>query len=403
MATEINYYDNSNVHGDWQGNAPFYPKDDYTLAARLFGESRINIEEAAAIARTSPEALEGQLVQDGVITRRKILVCGGAGFIGSNFIHHILQKYPYYEVINYDKLTYAGNLDNLKNVERNPRYSFMLGDIADAEKLEEAAGLGLSLVVNFAAETHVGRSVMFRADEFVRTNVLGTHTLLEMVKRHPEIERFVHVSTDEVYGTVGLDESYRFSEESPFMPNVPYAAAKAGGDLLARAYFQSYKTPVIVTHCSNNYGPYQHPEKFLPNSLFRLMRNQPIMLHGAGQHVRDWIFVQDHCEALDAALHFGTPGEVYNIGADNELSTSEIARFLLTMLGKPQTLVTFVPDRPGNDLRYSISAEKIKKELGWAPRHTFGEALTETIRWYENNLDWVESIKERDQEHAKYI
>ena len=377
--------------------------ETYALASRLYREGNITLEEAAFMASTTLQDLEARFLQDGTIARKRVLVCGGAGFIGSNFIHYMLEKYPHYEILNYDKLTYAGNLENLRNAERDPRYSFTLGDIADEEKLEEVASMGVDMVINFAAETHVGRSVMFRADEFVRTNVLGTHTLLEMVKRHPEITRFVHVSTDEVYGSVSLEDTNKFVEDSPFAPNVPYAAAKAGGDLLARSYFQSYGTPVIVTHCSNNYGPYQHPEKFIPNSLFRLLRDQPIMLHGAGQHVRDWIFVSDHCEALDTLLHQGTPGEVYNVGADQELSTAQIANLLLNVLGKPQDLITYVPDRPGNDLRYSISAEKMEREFGWAPRHTFEDALVRTVHWYENNIDWVSTIKEKDQDHAKYI
>ncbi len=375
----------------------------YALASRLYGDGKISIEDAASISRSTPEALRQQFLTDGTIKRKRTWVLRGAGLIGSNFIHHILDKYPHYEVINYDKLTYAGNLENLRNAERDPRYSFMLGDITDEEKLEEAASLGLDAVINFAAETHVGRSVFFSADEFVRTNVLGTYTILEMVRRHPEIKRFVHVSTDEVYGSVSLEDTHKFVEDSSFMPNVPYAAAKAGGDLLCRSQFKSYQTPVVVTHCSNNYGPYQHPEKFIPNSLFRILRNQPITLHGAGQHVRDWIYVRDHCEALDILLHKGVAGEVYNIGADHELNTAQIANTLLNILGKPETLITHVPDRPGNDLRYSISAEKMKKEFGWQPKYTFEDALVRTVHWYENNIDWVEAIKEKDKDHAKYI
>ena len=374
------------------------------LATRLFNDGHIDIEEASHISGETPDTLEKFFEQNGVLPRKRILVCGGAGFIGSNFIHHILEKYPYYSVVNYDKLTYAGNLENLHNVEKSPRYKFVKGDIADTEIIEKLIqNEKINYVINFAAETHVTRSLLLRADEFLRTNVLGVHSLLEGVKRNPQVETFIHVSTDEVYGSLDLNSQDSFTEDTAFQPNVPYAAAKAGGDMLCRSYHNSYKVPVIVTHCSNNYGPFQHPEKLIPNALFRALRNQPITLHGNGQHVRDWIFVRDHCEALDLILHKGKPGHVYNVGADVEKNTHEIARTVLKYLGKPEHLITLVDDRPGNDLRYSINPQKIKKELGWDTTVSFEEGIALTVQWYENNISWVDAIRERDKEFSKYI
>src|SRR3989338_2267234 len=375
------------------------------LLANLFKEGRISISEIAQLTGRNEDQVTNAFIEKGLINPSVILVCGGAGFIGSNFIQHILEKYPYYKVINYDKLTYAGNLDNLRNTEKNPRYAFIQGDITDTEKLETVVRENnAKYIINFAAESHVGRSVMFRADEFVKTNVIGVHSILETAKRNPEhIKLYIQISTDETYGSLSLDDSRKFTEETCFAPDVPYAAAKGGGDLLCRAYSRSYNVHVIVTHCSNNYGPYQHPEKLMPNSLFRALRNQPIMLHGGGQHIRDWIYVQDHCEAIDSVLHKGKPGEVYNIGSDNEKSSLEIAKTILRILGKPESLITLVPDRPGNDLRYSINASKINRQLGWSPKVNFEDGIKKTIQWYEHNMDWVERIRERDKEFSKYI
>lgn len=376
-----------------------------SILARLFQEGKITLEEISLITGVDQNELGDRFLAEGLIRTRTLLVAGGAGFIGSNFIHHILEKYPSYKIVNYDKLTYAGNLDNLKNVEKDPRYTFIQGDIADLDAVEKIiAEHHVEAIVNFAAESHVGRSVMYRADEFVRTNVLGVHSLLEATKRNPQhVKIYVQISTDETYGTLSLTDTVKFTEETGFAPNVPYAAAKGGGDLMCRAYHRSYNVPVIVTHCSNNYGPYQHPEKLIPNSMFRALRSQPIMLHGGGQHVRDWIYVQDHCEAIDLILHRGRPGEVYNIGSDNEKSTLEIAKIILNMLGKPESLITLVPDRPGNDLRYSIDTTKIRRELAWEPRQSFEEGIQKTIQWYQHNIDWVERIREKDKEFSKYI
>lgn len=388
---------------NYPANSQIDPR--FATLARLFKEGRITSDEISEITGIQPNALRDFFMREGLVRQKTILVGGGAGFIGSNFIHHILEKYPHYKIINYDKLTYAGNLDNLRNVEKDARYTFIQGDIADLETVEKIIKeQNVEAIVNFAAETHVGRSVMFRADEFVRTNVLGTHSLLEAVKKNqPQVKLYIQISTDETYGTLSLTDTQKFTEETGFAPNVPYAAAKGGGDLLCRSYHRSYNVPVIVTHCSNNYGPYQHPEKLIPNSMFRALRNQPIMLHGAGQHVRDWIYVRDHCEAIDLILHKGSLGEVYNIGTDAEKTTHEIAKIILKILGKPETLITLVPDRPGNDLRYSLDTTKIRQQLGWAPKMQFDEGIYRTIQWYEHNRDWVEKIRERDKEFSKYI
>ena len=372
------------------------------LTAKLFKEKKITLEQAGLILGMLPQELEGIFVQKGLTRHKKILICGGAGFIGSNFVHYMLDKYPSYKIINYDKLTYAGNLENLRDLEKNPRYKFVQGDITDEEKIDKIMSEGIDAVINFAAETHVGRSVHGRAGEFIYANVLGPHTLLEAVKKY-KIPKYIQVSTDEVFGDVDLNEDRHFEENSPFEPNVPYAAAKAGGDLICRAYWQTYKVPVIVTHCSNNYGPYQHPEKMIPYFIFRAMGQQPLPLHGDGRHVRDWIFALDHCEAIDLILQKGKPGEVYNIAADSEKPNLEIAKLILDILGQPHSLITFVPDRPGNDRRYSINSSKIQRELGWKPSSTFENAMPKTIQWYQNNLDWVEQIKEKDREFVNYI
>lgn len=369
---------------------------------KLYKEQKISLEDMAVVLGLDIKQVEGILVNRGGMKKKRILICGGAGFIGSNFIYYLLDKYPSYEIVNYDVLTYAANIDNLRVAEKNLNYSFVLGDIADYSKLAEVANSGIDAIVNFAAETAVGRSVHGKAADFIHSNVVGTHTLLELVKNY-KIPRFVQISTDEVYGTLGLDENRLFTEESPFLPNVPYAAAKAGGDLMCRAYFNTYQVPVIVTHCSNNYGPYQHPEKLIPRFIFKALKNQFLPVHGDGMHVRDWIYVKDHCEAVDLVLHKGRAGEVYNIGSDNELPTLEIAKMILDLLGKSHSLITFVPDRPGNDRRYAIKADKMKRDLGWQPSHTFADAMPKTVEWYQHNIDWVEKIKERDKEFINYI
>lgn len=328
----------------------------------------------------------------------KILVCGGAGFIGSNFIHYILSKYPHYEIVNYDKLTYAGNLDNLKDIEENlpyfSRYIFVKGDICDYKLLSEVVlKYKISQIINFAAETHVDRSIFGDCSEFVMTNTFGVLNLLNIC-RNFEIEKFVNVSTDEVYGSLELDSKELFSEETPIKPNMPYAAAKAGGDMMCNAYFVTHNIPVIVTHCSNNYGAYQYPEKLIPSCIFRLLKNKPIMIHGDGLNIRDWIHVRDHCNALDLMLRKGSAGEIYNVGVDNERNNLEIAKMILSIFNKSENMIKFVEDRPGNDRRYAIDARKIVS-LGWKPvysREQFEVGMSETVNWYLTHKNWVEKL-----------
>ncbi|MEK9183098.1 MAG: dTDP-glucose 4,6-dehydratase [Patescibacteria group bacterium] len=326
-----------------------------------------------------------------------LLVCGGAGFIGSNFIRYFLQKHPDCSVVNYDKLTYAGNLENLDDVEGNPRYTFVQGDICDLEKLNEVVkGKGITHVINFAAETHVDRSIHGGCKDFVLTNTLGVQMILDAV-RFNKLVKFVQVSTDEVYGALGLDEDREFREDTPIAPNMPYAAAKAGGDLMCRAYFVTHKVPVIVTHCSNNYGPYQFPEKVIPFFIFKLLRGEKVPVYGDGLNIRDWIHVLDHAVALDLLLHNGIDGEVYNIGSDNERNNLEITKLILKIMGKGEEMIEYVTDRPGHDRRYAIDASKIRS-LGWAPaypREKFEQGLRETVEWYLNNKEWVEHVEQK--------
>lgn len=331
-----------------------------------------------------------------------IFVAGGAGFIGSNFIRYILARYPEYSVINFDKLTYAGNLDNLADVATSGRYRFVQGDIADPSAVEAALVGGADAVVNFAAETHVDRSIHKGNRDFVLTNTLGVQTLLDAVKKH-SIAKMVQVSTDEVYGTLSLDDGKEFTEDTPFAPNAPYAAAKAGGDLLCRAAFSTYGAPVCVTHCSNNYGPFQFPEKLIPFFIFKALRDEPLPLYGDGKNVRDWIYVTDHCAALDLVLHKGRPGEVYNVGASNERSNVEIAKIILAELGKPESLLTYVTDRPGHDRRYAINAAKITSELGWRPQQEFATAIRATIQWYRTHEAWVQKLEAKRSEMNAHL
>ncbi len=327
----------------------------------------------------------------------KLLVCGGAGFIGSNFIRHMLAAHPDYKIVNLDKLTYAGNLENLKDVSTNPNYTFVQGDITDLELLNKVmADHGITHVINFAAETHVDRSIHGGAKEFVLTNTLGVQMILDAVKFN-KVEKFVNVSTDEVYGSLELDEERLFTEKTPIWPNMPYAAAKAGGDLMCNAYFVTHKSPVIVTHCSNNYGPFQFPEKLIPFFVFKLLKGEKVPVYGDGLNIRDWIHVVDHAKALDLLLHKGVPGEVYNIGADNERSNLDLTKMMLKAMGKGEDMIEYVTDRPGHDRRYAVDASKIMK-LGWKPeypREKFEQGLLETVAWYQANTEWVEQLREK--------
>lgn len=328
----------------------------------------------------------------------KLLVAGGAGFIGSNFIRFVLNHHPDWEVINLDKLTYAGNLDNLSDISADPRYSFIKGDICDAEAVEGVVRLlgSSGMIVNFAAETHVDRSIL-SAGSFVQTDVFGTYVLLEAVKKF-KVSRYLHISTDEVYGSI---EKGSFTEESPLHPNSPYAASKAGGDLLVRSYFKTYGLPVLITRSSNNYGPYQYPEKLIPLFITNALEGKKLPLYGDGKNVRDWLYVVDNCEAIDLVLQKGQEGEIYNIGGGNERQNIEITKFILKELGLSQDNIEFVKDRPGHDRRYSLDCSKVKK-LGWKPKTNFEEGLKQTIAWYKNNQDWWKKIKQKSKEFKKF-
>ncbi|MHB8173005.1 MAG: dTDP-glucose 4,6-dehydratase [Nitrospirota bacterium] len=316
-------------------------------------------------------------------TPRKIMVTGGCGFIGSNFVRHIINNYPDAEVVNLDALTYAGSPENLRDLENSPRYKFVKGNICDPRAASEAMD-GADAVVHFAAESHVDRSIEDPA-AFVITNVVGTQVLLDAaMKAKPEI--FVQISTDEVYGSLG-PQGY-FTEATPLSPNSPYSASKAGADMLALAYRHTFGLPVVVTRCSNNYGPYQFPEKLIPLFINNALMGNPVPLYGDGQNVRDWLHVSDHCRAVDMVMRNGAPGEVYNIGGNNERKNIEITRLILKELDKPEGLINYVTDRLGHDRRYAIDSSKIQRELGWKPLISFEDGIRETIRWYEANQKW---------------
>lgn len=327
----------------------------------------------------------------------KILVTGGCGFIGSNYIRWKLEHSPEISIINLDKLTYAGNVANLGEWNVSPRYRHVKGDICDRPLVDSLMQAGdIVAVINFAAESHVDRSIL-DSEPFVRTNVNGTLTLLDSCRQHG-VPRFVQVSTDEVYGSLGA--SGFFTEETPLAPNSPYSASKAAADLLVRSYVHTFGFPAIITRCSNNYGPYQFPEKLIPLFIANARANQSLPVYGTGENVRDWIHVLDHCRGVDAALQRGRPGEVYNFGGRTELTNLELTRLLLSLLGKPESLIRFVTDRPGHDLRYAIDCSKAETELGWQPQISFEQGLQETIDWYLIHTDWVAGI--RSGEYLSY-
>jgi dTDP-glucose 4,6-dehydratase len=309
----------------------------------------------------------------------KLLITGGAGFIGSNFVCHILKEHPDYEVVDLDALTYAGDLDNLKEVMDNPRHKFVHGQIEDSELVDRLME-GIDAVVHFAAESHVDRSIV-DPQAFLRTNILGTQVLLDAARKHG-VERYYQISTDEVYGDVELDSAEVFTETSPLEPNSPYAASKTSGDLLVQSYYRTYKLPILISRCSNNYGRHQHPEKFMPTVILSAHRDKPIPVYGTGQYARDWIHVLDHCRAIDLVLHKGKDGETYNIGGDNEWINLDLAKKILHTMGKPESLIEFVTDRPGHDRRYAIDSTKIKRELGWQLQMPFDAGLQGTIDYY---------------------
>lgn len=319
-----------------------------------------------------------------------IVVTGGCGFIGSNFIRMQLAEYPDQKVINVDKLTYAGNLENLKEYENHENYQFVKGDIADPELWKELFSSNkINYVVNFAAESHVDRSIL-DSGPFVQTNIVGTQVLLDAC-RSAEIDRYLQVSTDEVYGSLGAEGF--FTEETPLAPNSPYSASKTAADMLVRSYVKTFKFPAIITRCSNNYGPYQFPEKLIPLFISNAMNDKSLPVYGKGDNVRDWIHVDDHCRGIDDALRKGGIGEVYNFGGHHEVQNIELTKTLLELLGKPESLITYVQDRPGHDMRYAIDSSKAEKELGWKPEIDFRDGIRDTIDWYKSNTEWTENIK----------
>jgi dTDP-glucose 4,6-dehydratase len=328
----------------------------------------------------------------------RLLVTGGLGFIGSNFIRRVLRLHPQWHVVNFDKVTYAGNPENLKDIEGEASYTFVRGDIADPLKVDEVLRwAGADAIVNLAAESHVDRSIL-DASPFVETNIKGTQVLLDAARRH-DIGRFVQISTDEVYGSLDFDEP-PFTESTPLAPNSPYAASKTAADLLVRSYFKTYGLPVVITRCSNNYGPYQFPEKLIPLMITNAMEDKPLPVYGDGLNVRDWIHVEDHCSAIEAVLTEGRPGEIYNVGANCEIRNIEIVKGILQALGKPDSLISYIKDRRGHDRRYAMDSTRIREELGWAPQHDFWGALPWLVEWYRRNEQWWRRIK--SGEYRKY-
>lgn len=331
----------------------------------------------------------------------KILVTGGAGFIGSNFVHHMVGKYPDDRIINLDLLTYAGNLENLKAVEDKPNYEFVRGDIADRGFIMDLFERERpDIVVNFAAESHVDRSIT-DPGVFVRTNVMGTQVLLDAAKEYG-VKRYHQVSTDEVYGDLPLDRpDLFFREDTPLHTSSPYSSSKASADLFVLAYHRTYGLPVSISRCSNNYGPYHFPEKLIPLIISRALADEKLPVYGKGENVRDWLHVSDHCEAIDLIIHQGKVGEVYNVGGHNEKTNLEVVKTILKELGKPESLIEFVTDRPGHDLRYAIDPTKLETELGWKPKYTFDTGIRQTIDWYLDNKEWWENIL--SGEYANYF
>lgn len=329
----------------------------------------------------------------------KLLITGGAGFIGSNFIHFMMMKYPNYQIVNLDLLTYAGNLMNLKDLEKKSNYQFVKGDICDRELVDalvagrqtpQSRGSSpIDVIINFAAESHVDRSIV-APDLFTQTNILGVQVLLDAARKY-NIKKVVQISTDEVYGS--LDNTGYFTEETPLSPNSPYSASKASADLFVRAYAKTYGLPVNITRCSNNYGPYQFPEKLIPLLISKALQHQSLPIYGDGGNIRDWLYVEDHCAAIDLVLHHGKPGEIYNIGGNNEWSNLDLTKKILSLLDKPESLIEFVKDRPGHDRRYAIDAMKIRQQLSWKPQYSFEKGIRQTVNWYLQNREWWEQIK----------
>lgn len=330
---------------------------------------------------------------------KNILVTGGAGFIGSNFVKYMLANYDY-RIINYDKLTYAGNLENLTDIEKHGNYIFVKGDICDAGIVEKTLNdFSIDTIVNFAAESHVDRSIL-GPKEFIVTNVIGTQTLLEAARKHG-IEKYLQVSTDEVYGSLPENRpDLKFTENNPITTNSPYSASKASADLLVNAYFHTFKMPALTTRCSNNYGPYQFPEKLIPLMIAKAIDGEKLPVYGDGKNVRDWLYVEDHCSAICEVLHKGKAGDVYNIGGNNEWFNIDIVKIILKLLGKTEGQINYVKDRPGHDRRYAIDSSKIMNELGWKPAHQFDGGIEKTVKWYVENENWWRRIMKGD--YLKY-
>ena len=327
----------------------------------------------------------------------RLLVTGGAGFIGSNFIHYWMAKYPQDKIVNLDDLTYAGNLENLVVIENNPNYTFVKGEISNKELVEEIM-VGIDIVVHFAAETHVDRSIM-DSGAFVKTNVLGTQVLLEVARK--KNTRLHHVSTDEVFGSLKLKSNEAFDENNSYNPRNPYAASKAGSDHLVRSYFYTYGLPITISNTSNNFGPFQFPEKFIPLTITNLLENKPVPIYGKGNQVRDWIYVADHCAGIDLIIQKGKAGETYCLGGLTEdISNLQVAQMIAKLLKKPAELLQFVADRPGHDVRYAINWSKANLELGYKPMHSFDDYLSQTIQWYQKNSNWWKRVK--SGEYQKY-
>lgn len=328
----------------------------------------------------------------------KFLVTGGAGFIGSNFIRYWFSKYPKDKIVNYDKLTYAGNVERLKDIELSPNYKFIKGDIVDKERVSEVIKRsGITQIVNFAAETHVDRSII-GPFAFIQTNILGTHVLLEAALEN-KLERFHHISTDEVFGALPLGSKEKFTAETPYNPRSPYSASKASSDHLVGAFYTTYGLPVTITNCSNNFGPFQDPEKFLARAITNLIEGEPVPVYGDGKYVRDWLYVEDHCRAIDAVLHKGKIGETYLIGGMSEdINNLEIAKKLLKIFGRDKSYLKHVKDRPGHDRRYAVDWSKAKKEVGWKPQYDFDTWLVKTVDWYRQNVWWWKPLKSQAEE-----
>ena len=317
-----------------------------------------------------------------------ILVTGGAGFIGSNFIHYIVKRHTDWQVVNLDKLTYAGNLENLKGLEELPSYQFIKGDITDRSQISAELSKGIDIVINFAAESHVDRSIL-DSSPFIDTNIKGTQVLLEGIKQN-KVQKYIQVSTDEVYGSL---EKGKATETSALLPNSPYAASKTSADLLCRAYWKTYGLPVVITRCSNNYGPYQFPEKLIPLVITNALEGKDIPVYGDGKNIREWIHVEDHCKALETVMQSGKAGEIYNVGSNAAKTNLDLVKFILKVLGKSESLIKYVTDRPGHDRRYALDTGKLKRELGWQPGISFEKGMTDTVQWYVNNKTWWQRIK----------